>query len=176
MNVWNVAWRHYSRAGISWNVSKRYIQILDFVWQPKSPTIYSVCSKANEWCTRGIDLLASQLNEKCSVSVAEQSLQEILAFIASAAEFRVSSPREFRNVFEESQTPETKALVTQVSGIFRPVKIWIARRWHKIGNNDSHLSAIYFVYYYHVLSSFSLGSALPIVSRSIALLKFAAKL
>lgn len=50
------------------------------------------------------------------MEVAEQSLQEILTFIASAAEFRVSSPREFRNVFEESQTPETKALVTQVSG------------------------------------------------------------
>lgn len=78
---------------------------------------YYCLTKANIWCARGIELLASQRIEKCSVSVdiAEQSLQEIQEFLASAAEFRVSSPREFRNVFEESQTPETKALVTQVS-------------------------------------------------------------
>lgn len=69
------------------------------------------------WCARGIELLASQRIEKCSSSaeIAEQSLAEIQQFLASASEFRVSSPREFRNVFQESTTPETKALVTQVS-------------------------------------------------------------
>lgn len=38
-------------------------------------------------------------------------------FIMSASEFCNASnnPREFRNVFQESTTPETKALVTQVS-------------------------------------------------------------
>lgn len=72
--------------------------------------------QANAWCARGIELLASQRIEKCSGSseIAEQSLSEIQQFLASASEFRVSSPREFRNVFQESTTPETKALVTQV--------------------------------------------------------------
>ncbi|XP_037046122.1 guanine nucleotide exchange factor DBS isoform X3 [Bradysia coprophila] len=72
--------------------------------------------KANSWCARGIELLASQRIEKCSGSadIAEQSLAEIQQFLATASEFRVSSPREFRNVFQESTTPETKALVTQV--------------------------------------------------------------
>ncbi|XP_069678460.1 guanine nucleotide exchange factor DBS [Periplaneta americana] len=72
--------------------------------------------KANRWCTRGIDLLASQHIEKCSTSpeLAEQSLIEIQQYVASAEEFKLSSPKEFRSLFQDSITPETKALVTQV--------------------------------------------------------------
>lgn len=52
-----------------------------------------------------------------SAEYAEQSLMEVQQFIMSANEFcnASSNPREFRNVFQESTTPETKALVTQVS-------------------------------------------------------------
>lgn len=72
--------------------------------------------QANQWCANGVELLASQRIEKCSASpeIAEQSLQEIQAFIASAAEFKLSSPSEFKKIFLESTTPETKALVSQV--------------------------------------------------------------
>ncbi|KAJ4435473.1 hypothetical protein ANN_18089 [Periplaneta americana] len=72
--------------------------------------------RANRWCTRGIDLLASQHIEKCSTSpeLAEQSLIEIQQYVASAEEFKLSSPKEFRSLFQDSITPETKALVTQV--------------------------------------------------------------
>lgn len=61
-------------------------------------------------------MLAAQRIEKCATSgdIAEKSLQEIQQFIASASDFKLSSPREFKNVFQESTTPETKALVTQV--------------------------------------------------------------
>lgn len=74
--------------------------------------------QANSWCARGIELLASQRIENCSMSpeFAEQSLQELQQFVLSASEFCLtSSPRELRNVFQESATPETKALVTQVN-------------------------------------------------------------
>lgn len=76
----------------------------------------SIVLQANRWCARGIDLLASQHIEKWSSSpeLAEQSLAEIQQYIASAEEFKLSSPKEFRNIFEDSITPETKALVTQV--------------------------------------------------------------
>lgn len=76
--------------------------------------------QANKWCAKGVDLLASQRIERCSMSseYAEESLQEIQDFIESASEFCVSSPREFRNVFQESTTPETKALVSQVWKLF----------------------------------------------------------
>lgn len=63
-------------------------------------------------------MLASQRIENCSMSpeFAEQSLQELQQFVLSASEFCLtSSPRELRNVFQESATPETKALVTQVN-------------------------------------------------------------
>ena len=61
--------------------------------------------------------MASQHIEKCSSSpeLAEQSLMEIQQYVASAEEFKLSSPKEFRSLFQDSITPETKALVTQVS-------------------------------------------------------------
>lgn len=74
--------------------------------------------QANSWCARGIELLASQRIEKCSISPehAEESLQEIQQFVLSASEFCItSSPSELREVFKESATQETKALVSQVS-------------------------------------------------------------
>ena len=40
---------------------------------------------------------------------------EIQQYVASAEEFKLSSPKEFRSLFQDSITPETKALVTQVS-------------------------------------------------------------
>lgn len=77
----------------------------------------AVYLQANKWCTRGVELLASQHIEKCALSqeYAEQSLQNVQHFILSANEFCVSSPREFRNVFQDSTTLETKALVSQVN-------------------------------------------------------------
>lgn len=73
--------------------------------------------QANKWCTQGIDLLASQHIEKCSCSAetAESALVELENFMSSAAQFKVNSPREFHMLFQDSITPETKALVTQVS-------------------------------------------------------------
>lgn len=64
-----------------------------------------------------MELLTTQHIEKCSSSpeLAEQSLQQIQMFIASASDFKLSSPSEFKKIFLESTTPETKALVSQVS-------------------------------------------------------------
>lgn len=82
-----------------------------------------ICSyflQANEWCTRGIALLASQRIEKCaaSVEIAETSLLEIREFMASASEFCASDGSSgdghLRSCFDDSVTPETRALVTQV--------------------------------------------------------------
>ncbi|XP_046866240.1 guanine nucleotide exchange factor DBS isoform X2 [Drosophila willistoni] len=82
----------------------------------KNSELMERVEKANQWCANGVELLASQRIEKCSVSadLAEQSLQEIQAFIASASDFKLSSPSEFKKIFLESTTPETKALVSQV--------------------------------------------------------------
>ncbi|XP_015038992.1 guanine nucleotide exchange factor DBS isoform X4 [Drosophila pseudoobscura] len=82
----------------------------------KNSELMERVEKANQWCANGVELLASQRIEKCSVSadLAEQSLHEIQAFIASASEFKLSSPSEFKKIFLDSTTPETKALVSQV--------------------------------------------------------------
>ncbi|KAH8234483.1 hypothetical protein KR038_012115, partial [Drosophila bunnanda] len=66
---------------------------------------------ANQWCANGVELLASQNMEKSSASA---DLAELLDFIASASDFKLSSPSEFKQIFLESTTPETKALVSQV--------------------------------------------------------------
>lgn len=58
-----------------------------------------------------MDLLASQQLEKCS-ELAAQSLADIERFLASDAEFR--DPKEFRRLFQDVVTPETKSLINQV--------------------------------------------------------------
>jgi hypothetical protein len=72
--------------------------------------------KANQWCAKGIELLASQRIENSSISAetAEASLQEIQKFIESADDFQLSSLREFKSPFEESTSLET-IIVSQVS-------------------------------------------------------------
>lgn len=78
--------------------------------------------QANKWCAIGFDLLASS-NENAPVSaeMAEKNLRKIQEFIASAAEFQLSSSsqKEYRNSFLESTTLETKALVAQVSSAMK---------------------------------------------------------
>jgi hypothetical protein len=67
---------------------------------------------ANEWCSKGIDLLASQRIENVSLppETAELKLQEIIAFVESAENFQLSSLRDF----EESTSLES-VIVSQVS-------------------------------------------------------------
>lgn len=61
--------------------------------------------QANTWCTRGIELLASQN----STTPPDQALQELQQLIEAAEEFHHP-----RCIFEDSVMPETKALITQV--------------------------------------------------------------
>lgn len=57
-------------------------------------------------------ILGSEPADKC-VS-AEQSLAELEEFMSSAHHLKVESPREFYSLFEDTITPETKPIVTQV--------------------------------------------------------------
>ncbi|KAG5677173.1 hypothetical protein PVAND_006954 [Polypedilum vanderplanki] len=65
--------------------------------------------KANEWCAKGIDLLASQRIENTSLSseIAEQKLQEISRFIESAEDFELSSLKDLKSCQEENTSLET---------------------------------------------------------------------
>lgn len=79
---------------------------------------------ANEWCAKGIDLLASQRIENVSVppETAEIKLHEIVAFVESAEDFQLSSLR----AFEESTSLES-VIVSQVSlGKVLPINTSIA--------------------------------------------------
>ncbi|XP_035793105.1 guanine nucleotide exchange factor DBS-like isoform X3 [Anopheles albimanus] len=95
-------------------VNDRILKRIDTL--AKARELMERVEKANQWCARGIELLATQRIEKCSVSaeIAEQSLQEIQHYLATAAEFDLSSPRDFKNEIVGSTTLETKALVSQV--------------------------------------------------------------
>lgn len=72
--------------------------------------------KANEWCAKGIELLASQRIENTSISpdIAERKLQEILKFIESAEEFELSRLKELKCCQEENTSLET-IILSQVS-------------------------------------------------------------
>ena len=70
---------------------------------------FSISFQANKWCTRGVDILASQPIDKCNTpGGAEHALSELEDFRLSAEELRLHDPKEFRAVFETLITPETK--------------------------------------------------------------------
>lgn len=73
--------------------------------------------KANEWCAKGIDLLASQRIENMSLSsdIAEQKLQDILAFVESAKDFELSSLKDLKSCQEENTTSLETIILSQVS-------------------------------------------------------------
>lgn len=73
--------------------------------------------KANEWCAKGIDLLASQRIENTSVSpeIAELKLQEIMKFIDSAEDFELSSLKELKSCQEENNTSLETIILSQVN-------------------------------------------------------------
>lgn len=70
---------------------------------------------ANEWCAKGIDLLASQRIENVSVppETAEIKLHEIIQFVESANDFQLSSLREFEE--SSSLLNLENIIVSQVS-------------------------------------------------------------
>jgi hypothetical protein len=62
-----------------------------------------------------VELLASQPLEKCSnPAIAEQSLAELEAFIASGNELGIGNSKDLRTAFKDVIAPETRALVQQV--------------------------------------------------------------
>uniref|UniRef100_T1JN60 Guanine nucleotide exchange factor DBS n=1 Tax=Strigamia maritima TaxID=126957 RepID=T1JN60_STRMM len=85
--------------------------------------------KANKWCTRGVDLLASQQIEKCSSpEFAENALAEVEEFLHGSADFKLSNPKEFHTIFEDMITLETKALVQQVLQRIEDVQMMCDKR------------------------------------------------
>lgn len=72
--------------------------------------------KANEWCAKGIDFLASQRIENTSISpeIAELKLQEIMKFIDSAEDFELSSLKELKSCQEENNTSLETIILSQV--------------------------------------------------------------
>ncbi|XP_019765330.1 guanine nucleotide exchange factor DBS isoform X4 [Dendroctonus ponderosae] len=72
--------------------------------------------KVNSWCATGVTLLTSQNIEQCSNSpeLAQKCINEIRNFEATAKEFMSTAHKDFRDIFEDSVTPETKPLVLQV--------------------------------------------------------------
>lgn len=72
--------------------------------------------KANEWCAKGIDLLASQRIDNNSIppEIAELKLQEIMKFIDSAEDFELTSLKELKSCQEENNTSLETIILSQV--------------------------------------------------------------
>lgn len=69
-----------------------------------------------------------------SNELAEKALRDIEDFVASAQEFTVTSPKEFRKVFQDSVSPETKVLTTQVLQKIEDISLMCEKRVAAIKN------------------------------------------
>ncbi|XP_030748753.1 guanine nucleotide exchange factor DBS-like isoform X2 [Sitophilus oryzae] len=90
--------------------------------------------KANKWCAIGRDLLASQKIEQCSNSpdLAEKYVCEIRDFLNTAKDFSSNGQKDFKELFQESITPETKALVSQVLQRIEDVALMCDKRLNSL--------------------------------------------
>ncbi|KAF5296920.1 hypothetical protein FQA39_LY12277 [Lamprigera yunnana] len=72
--------------------------------------------RGNKWCMKGVELLRLQQMEQFSHSVdlAEKALEEIQEFLLLGVDFKFNNLKEFKTLFQDNITPETKVLVTQV--------------------------------------------------------------
>ncbi|XP_064638483.1 guanine nucleotide exchange factor DBS-like isoform X2 [Lineus longissimus] len=71
--------------------------------------------KASKWCTKGVDLLATQQIEKCQTQDgAGAAVSDIEAFLITARELNLSNPKEFRKKFDIILTPESRNTVQNV--------------------------------------------------------------
>ncbi|EFX81870.1 hypothetical protein DAPPUDRAFT_21042, partial [Daphnia pulex] len=110
---------------MSQTLRELFIQRLESL--ERSRDLYHRIEKANRWCSQGVDLLASQQLEKCSSpEFAAQALADIEDFFTSASEFR--DPKQFRNMFQDIITPETKSLINQVIQRLQDVQVMCDRR------------------------------------------------
>ncbi|PVD18636.1 hypothetical protein C0Q70_21186 [Pomacea canaliculata] len=81
----------------------------------RSHDLHDRLERANRWCSSGVDLLAGQPLERCQTSQgAEIAVQEIDAFLKTLQDLKLSNPREFRQLFEDLMTQETRGTVQQV--------------------------------------------------------------
>lgn len=65
--------------------------------------------QTNQWCQQGVDILASQPLERCQTPQgADQALKEIDTFLLTAKDLKLSNPREFRQLFDDLMTPDTR--------------------------------------------------------------------
>lgn len=90
----------------------------------KAKDLMERVENANEWCTKGIELLASQRIENASIppETAEIRLREIIDFVESAENFQLSSLRDY----EESTSLES-IIVSQVSQKTNVIAHWRSR-------------------------------------------------
>ncbi|XP_032977613.1 probable guanine nucleotide exchange factor MCF2L2 isoform X3 [Rhinolophus ferrumequinum] len=92
------------------NENKRKYDILR-----KSLELHRQLDKVSQWCEAGIYLLASQAVDNCqSREGVDVALNDIDAFLDTAKEYQLPSPKEFHNQFEFMLTLEVKAKAQKV--------------------------------------------------------------
>nr|KAF6475183.1 hypothetical protein HJG63_013094 [Rousettus aegyptiacus] len=81
----------------------------------KSLELHRQLDKVSHWCEAGIYLLASQAVDKCqSREGVDVALNDIEAFLDTAKEYQLPSPKEFYNQFELMLTLDVKAKAQKV--------------------------------------------------------------
>ncbi|XP_039706498.1 putative guanine nucleotide exchange factor MCF2L2 [Pteropus medius] len=81
----------------------------------KSLELHKQLDKVSHWCEAGIYLLASQAVDKCqSREGVDVALNDIEAFLDTAKEYQLPSPKEFHNQFELMLTLDVKAKAQKV--------------------------------------------------------------
>lgn len=95
----------------------------------KSNDLQERIEKANKWCSTGVDMLANQQIEGCNTpESATKAVQDIDAFVVMAKDLKLNNPKEFRQLFENVITPDTRTTVQKVLKKIEDVQMMCNKR------------------------------------------------
>lgn len=89
-----------------------FSKIYDIVF-PKVISGYEVWQtclfQASQWCNHATQLLVTFSLDQCNtLETAQEALQQVEAFLATGEDLKLTNPREFRQMFDNMITPDTR--------------------------------------------------------------------
>ncbi|XP_060592948.1 guanine nucleotide exchange factor DBS-like, partial [Ruditapes philippinarum] len=94
----------------------------------KSHDLHERIEKANKWCSNGMDMLTSQLENCNTPESIRQAIEDIDKFVVTSKDLKLNNPKEFRQLFDSVITSDTRATVQKTLKKIEDVQSMCSKR------------------------------------------------
>ena len=67
--------------------------------------------QANKWCSSGMDMLTSQLENCNTLESIRKAIEDIDNFVVTSKDLKLNNPKEFRQLFDSVITSDTRVSI-----------------------------------------------------------------